>query len=205
LGKREERLLRSILDGSTWTEAAREAGLPPARARSFLESVARFAGTVGSVTEFAVPDPGASSTPGPPASETQVVLHTDGASLGNPGPGGAGGVLSTPEGEVIEEFHAHLGVVTNNIAEYEAVRIGIAKAIDHGARRVTLRLDSELVANQLAGRYKIRDKKLIEAYLKIEELLSRLEAFTIEPIPRRDNARADRLAEIGARGGEREA
>jgi ribonuclease HI len=204
VGKREERLLRAILGGSTLTDAAREAGLAPARARSFLESVARFAGAVGSVTEFAVPDAGASSAPGPHAEQREIVLHTDGASLGNPGPGGAGGVLSTPTGDTIEEFHVHLGVVTNNIAEYEAVRIGIAKAIDRGAKRVTLRLDSELVANQLAGRYKIRDRKLVDAYLKIEQLLSRLDAFTIEPIPRKDNARADRLAEIGARGGERE-
>jgi ribonuclease HI len=205
VGKREERLLRSILGGSTWTDAAREAGLSEERARSFLESVARFAGTVGSVTEFAVPDPGASSGSRSGSGVQEVVLHTDGASLGNPGPGGAGGVITTPGGDTIEEFHVHLGVVTNNIAEYEAVRIGLRKAIGHGARRVTLRLDSELVANQLMGRYKIRDGKLIDAYLKIEQLLSQLDAFIVEPIPRKDNARADRLAEIGARGTEGEA
>lgn len=204
MGKREERLLRSILKGLTFPDAAREAGLPEERARSFLESVARFAGTVGSVTEFAVPRGSGAAEARPNAALSELVLHTDGASLGNPGPGGAGGVISTPAGETVEEFHEHLGVVTNNVAEYEAVRIGLARALGHGARRVTLRLDSELVAHQLMGRYKVKDRKLIDAYLKVERLLSELDEFVVEPIPREDNARADRLAEIGARRGEGE-
>jgi ribonuclease HI len=202
VGKREERLLRSIIGGATLSEAAREAGIPEERARSFLESVARFAGTVGSVVDFAVPGAGDASGAGPSGGFPELVLHTDGASLGNPGPGGAGGVISTPAGETVEEFHEHLGTVTNNIAEYEAVRIGIAKALGYGARRVTVRLDSELVANQLTGRYKIKDRKLIDAYLKVEQLLSRLDGFAVESIPREDNTRADRLAEIGARRGD---
>lgn len=202
MSKREERLLRAILGGLTWRDAAREAGLSEDRARSFLESVARFAGTVGSVTEFAVPGEGVAPGVRPEEALLELVLHTDGASLGNPGPGGAGGVISTPEGDILEEFHEHLGVVTSNVAEYEAVRIGVAKALGYGARRVTLRLDSELVANQLMGRYKIKDKKLVDAYLKVERLLSELDDIVVEPIPREDNRRADRLAEIGARQGE---
>ena len=202
MGKREEQFLRSILSGLSWRDAAREAGLAEERARSFLESVAHFAGTVGSVTEFAVPRQGAAADSRPGQALPELVLHTDGASLGNPGPGGAGGVISTPAGDTIEEFHEHLGVVTNNVAEYEAVRIGLAKALGYGARRVTVRLDSELVANQITGRYKIKDRKLIDAYLKIERLLSELDDVVVEPIPRADNARADRLAEIGARRGE---
>jgi ribonuclease HI len=201
VGKREERFLRSILEGATWIEAARAAGLREERARGFLESVARFAGTVGAVTEFAVPGT-AATQPRLEEGLPELVLYTDGASLGNPGPGGAGGVISTPDGETVEEFHEHLGEVTNNVAEYEAVRIALSKALAYGARRVTVRLDSELVANQLTGRYKIKDTKLIDAYLKVERLLSALEGFVVESIPREDNARADRLAEIGARRGE---
>lgn len=194
MGKREERLLRSILNGLTWTDAAREAGLSEERARSFLESVTRFAGSVGSVVEFGAPAQGAA-----PGGLVELVLHTDGASLGNPGPAGAGGVISTPTGETVEEFHEHLGVATSNVAEYEAVRIGLAKALGYGAKRVTLRLDSELVANQLTGRYKVKDRKLVDAYLRVERLLSELDGIVVESIPRKDNARADRLAEIGAR------
>jgi ribonuclease HI len=199
VGRREERLLRSILDGLTLADAARDAGLSDERARSFLESVARFAGSVGPVVEFGAPAEGEAR--GARASEglAELVLHTDGASLGNPGPAGAGGVISTPEGRTVEEFHEHLGVATNNVAEYEAVRIGLAKALGYGAKRITLRLDSELVANQIKGRYKVKDAKLVDAYLKVERLLSELDDIVVESISREDNARADRLAEIGAR------
>ena len=194
--------MKAILRGLTWSDAAREAGLSEGRARSFLESVARFAGTVGSGAEFGVHGEGARQALRPGEGLPELVVHTDGASLGNPGPGGAGGVISTPEGDTVEEFHEHLGVVTSNVAEYEAVRIGVAKALGYGAKRVTLRLDSELVANQLMGRYKIKDRKLVDAYLKVERLLSELDGIVVEPIPREDNTRADRLAEIGARQGE---
>ena len=87
------------------------------------------------------------------------------------------------------------------VAEYEAVRIGLARALALGARRVTVRLDSELVSNQLSGRYKVKDTKLIERYLEVGQLLSRLDSVKFETIPREKNARADRLAQIGARMG----
>ena len=199
MGRREERLLRSILDGLTLADAARDAGLSDERARSFLESVARFARSAGPVVEFGVPAEGEARGARAPEGLAELVLHTDGASLGNPGPAGAGGVISTPEGRTVEEFHEHLGVATNNVAEYEAVRIGLAKALGYGAKRITLRLDSELVANQIKGRYKVKDAKLVDAYLKVERLLSELDDIVVESIPREDNARADRLAEIGAR------
>ena len=132
---------------------------------------------------------------------SELVLHTDGASLGNPGPSGAGGVIETHSGETVEEFHEHLGTATNNVAEYEAVRIGLKKAVGHGARRVHVRLDSELVANQLRGTYKVKDRKLIDAYLRVEQIMRELEDVSFELIPREENKRADRLAQMGARRG----
>jgi len=197
MGRKEEAFVRALIGGLTFADAAHEAGLPEDRARRFLESVAGFAGTVGSVFEFGAPD--ARKDTGNEVSE--VVIHTDGASLGNPGPSGAGGVITTPSGEVVEEFHEHIGHATNNVAEYEAVRIGIARALEHGARRVLVRLDSELVARQLSGRYKVKDKKLIDAYLRVGELLSRLDEVQFQTIPREENARADALAKMGARSG----
>ncbi|MBN2564663.1 MAG: ribonuclease HI family protein [Candidatus Eisenbacteria bacterium] len=130
-----------------------------------------------------------------------MVLYTDGASKGNPGPSGAGGVIMTGDGTVLEEFHVHLGSVTNNVAEYEAVRIGLSRALAHGARRLVVRLDSELVANQLSGRFKVKDRKLIDQYLKVGELLSQLDSVRFEAIPREENTRADMLAQAGARSG----
>jgi len=196
LGKREEALIRLIIDGATLEEAADTAGLRVSRARSFLESVARFAGAVGAEVEFGVPASGPARGPFP-----ELVLHTDGASLGNPGPSGAGGVIETPSGETLEEFHEHLGDATNNIAEYEAVRIGLAKAIEYGARRVRVFLDSELVANQLRGRYKVKNPGLLDAYLRVERLMRDLDDIVFETIPREENRRADRLAQTGARQG----
>jgi len=191
LGKREEDLVRSLISGRTLTQAAREAGLDEARAKSFLESVADFAGAVGAPMEFGAPEEA--------AAHEQVVLYTDGASSGNPGPSGAGGVILTPGGETLGEFREHLGRTTNNVAEYEAVRIGLAKALSLGARRVHVRLDSKLVANQLSGRYKIKDAKLIDRYLEVERLVSRFDEVSFEAIPREENSRADRLAQAAAR------
>jgi ribonuclease HI len=196
MGRKEEAFVRHLIDGHTWEEAARSSELPRERARRFLESVAEFAGAVGSVFELGT-RPAADGDRD--AGAEQLILHTDGASLGNPGPSGAGGILTTPDGRVVEEFHEHIGHATNNVAEYMAVRIGLARALANGARRVVLRLDSELVANQLAGRYKVRDRKLIQQYLEVERLLSQLEDVRFEAIPREENKRADALAQMGAR------
>ncbi len=207
MGRREEDFVRALAAGRTWKEAACDAGLSESRAAAFLESIAGFAGSVTAPLEFGLPKEGAGGSPGGDNSATaayrqpytEVVIYTDGASRGNPGPSGAGGVILTPDGETIEEFREHLGRTTNNVAEYEAVRIGLARALALGARRVTVRLDSELVSNQLSGRYKVKDTKLIDRYLKVGQLLSRLDSVRFETIPREKNTRADRLAQTGAR------
>jgi ribonuclease HI len=204
LGRREEGFVRAIAAGATWKDAARDVGLPEKRAAAFLESVATFAGCVSAPMEFGLPDgdgTGRASGGAAASRHEEVVIYTDGASRGNPGPAGAGGVILTPSGETIEEFREHLGRTTNNVAEYEAVRIGLVRALALGARRVTVRLDSELVSNQLTGRYKVKDSKLIDRYLEVVKLLSRLDSVRFETIPREKNDRADRLAQTGARMG----
>ena len=206
MGRREEGFVRAIAAGRTWQEAAHDAGITEEKAAAFLESVAVFAGLVTAPMEFGLPEAvAASSGDGDDAasrqSHAEVVIYTDGASKGNPGPSGAGGIILTPDGETIEEFREHLGRTTNNVAEYEAVRIGLARALALGAKRVTVRLDSELVANQLTGRYRVKDAKLIDRYLEVGQLLSRLDSVRFETIPREENGRADKLAQIGARMG----
>ncbi|MBD3367574.1 MAG: reverse transcriptase-like protein [Candidatus Eisenbacteria bacterium] len=129
----------------------------------------------------------------------ELVIETDGASKGNPGPAGAGVVVLTPGGVVLEELSEHLGTATNNVAEYEAVRIGLKRALELGARRVTVRMDSELVARQLQGRYKVKNKGLLDAYLRVEPLVRQLDDVSFVPVPRGENARADRLAGLGAK------
>jgi ribonuclease HI len=188
--------------GATWKDAARHAGITEARAAAFLESIATFAGSVSAPMQFGLPDgDGADRADAGGAAaprHDEVVIYTDGASKGNPGPAGAGGVILTPSGETIEEFREYLGRTTNNVAEYEAVRIGLVRALALGARRVTVRLDSELVSNQLTGRYKVKDTKLLDRYLEVVQLLSRLDSVRFETIPREKNDRADRLAQTGA-------
>ncbi|MFH1690502.1 MAG: ribonuclease HI family protein [Candidatus Eisenbacteria bacterium] len=205
MGRKEEGFVRAIAAGATWKDAAREVGLPEKRAAAFLESVATFAGSVSAPMEFGLPDGGGADRADAGAATAprhdEVVIYTDGASKGNPGPAGAGGVILTPSGETIEEFREHLGQTTNNVAEYEAVRIGLVRALALGARRVTVRLDSELVSNQLTGRYKVKDAKLLDRYLEVVQLLSRLDSVRFETIPREKNDRADRLAQTGARMG----
>jgi ribonuclease HI len=198
VGSRDEAFVRSILAGRTWKEAARETGLAEERAKSFLLSIARFAGTIGAPADFVLPEAMEEASPRA-MHHSELIVYTDGASNGNPGPSGAGGVIMTPDGTTIEEFHVHLGRATNNVAEYEAVRIALTKALAYGARRVHVRLDSELVANQLSGRYKVKDSKLIDRYLRVGELLSQLDSATFEAIPREQNARADMLAQVGAK------
>ena len=207
MSRADGEFVRGLLRGLTLRDAATAAGVPETRARGFLESVAHFAEAVGGVPHFETPDePRTEPDNGLAVGHekaakplTDLIIYTDGASNGNPGPSGAGGVILTPDGTTVEEFREHIGRTTNNVAEYEAVRIGLGKALAYGAKRVVFRLDSELVANQLSGRFKVKDSKLIEKYLMVEQLLSRLEEARFEAIPRAENSRADRLAQAGAR------
>lgn len=198
MARKDAAFLRAIIDGDTWRDAAQSAGLSEEAARRFLESIERFAGTVGAEMEFGLPDGDPSEDSGQRRGDTFVV-HTDGSSLGNPGPAGAAAVILSETGEIVAEAREHLGTTTSNVAEYAAVRLGLERALELGARRIIVRLDSELVANQLMGRYRVKDPKLLERYLEVEGLLSRLEDVKFEAIPRERNAHADRLAQLAAR------
>ncbi|WVZ59184.1 LOW QUALITY PROTEIN: hypothetical protein U9M48_009371 [Paspalum notatum var. saurae] len=76
------------------------------------------------------------------------ILHFDGASKGNPGKAGAGAVLMTEDGRVISRLREGLGVVTNNVAEYRGLILGLKYAIRHGFKRIKVHGDSQLVCNQ---------------------------------------------------------
>ena len=81
----------------------------------------------------------------------KLVVHVDGGARGNPGPAAAAAVLSTPDGEVVDEAHELLGRVTNNVAEYRGLLLGLARARELGADEVEVINDSELVAKQVNG------------------------------------------------------
>ena len=122
------------------------------------------------------------------------VISVDGASLGNPGPA-AFGILLECEGER-EVLGGTLGFATNNEAEYKALIAGLERAIEKGITRIIVKLDSELVAKQLSGEYKVRNPSLRELHKRALELLSRFEHFEIEKIPERENKIAHKIAHL---------
>ncbi|MCA1554152.1 MAG: ribonuclease HI family protein [Chloroflexi bacterium] len=131
----------------------------------------------------------------------EVVLHTDGAARGNPGPAGIGVVVEMPRGQIVQRIARALGKRTNNQAEYEAVLVGLRAAQSLGARQLTLMLDSELVAKQLRGEYRVKDVKLKALFDEAKMLLAQFARVRIVHVPRARNADADKLANEGIERG----
>lgn len=124
----------------------------------------------------------------------KVIIYTDGAARGNPGPGSIGVVIKDEAGAVAGKISERLGVTTNNQAEYQAIIAGLEKAVGLGAKSAEVKSDSELVVNQINGRYKIKNTGLRPLYQKVVQLIGRLESFSISYIPREQNKAADALA-----------
>ena len=128
------------------------------------------------------------------------LLHADGASLGNPGPGGAGAVLYNEQGQVAAEVSLYLGAkVTNNEAEYQGLLEGLKKALELGVRKLRIRMDSELVVRQILGIYKVKNARLAVYYQEVGKALRELEKFDIAHVRREYNREADALASKAAR------
>ena len=131
----------------------------------------------------------------------KFIIYTDGGARGNPGPAGAGAVITDEAGREIKQVYQELGVMTNNEAEYEAVLLGLntLKKIKGGptvkTAAVEVRLDSELVARQLSGQYQIKEKNLQPRFLKIwNQRVAYFPHLKFTHIPRAQNRAADRLA-----------
>jgi ribonuclease HI len=127
-----------------------------------------------------------------------VVVRTDGAARGNPGPAAAGAVVEAPDehGRVrrLAEISEALGVTTNNVAEYVALVLALEEAARLGAVEVDLFLDSQLIVEQLHGRYRVRDQKLIPLHRAVMSSLSGFRRWTARHVPRAQNTAADALA-----------
>jgi ribonuclease HI len=123
----------------------------------------------------------------------KLVLHVDGGARGNPGPAAIGIVISTPDGVTLEEGSERIGEATNNVAEYRAVLRGLERARARGASEVEIVGDSELVARQLAGAYRVKHEALKPLHQQALALLRGFERWSIRTVPRANNARADAL------------
>ena len=122
-----------------------------------------------------------------------LILHVDGGARGNPGPAAIGVVVSDPAGGVIEELAETIGVTTNNEAEYRALLRALELAARLGAQEVRIYGDSELVAKQVTGEYKVKHPRMKELHEQAIVALGRFPRVTITTVPRAQNARADEL------------
>ena len=121
-----------------------------------------------------------------------LILFCDGASRGNPGPGAYGFVLMHGE-DVVFSQGARMGVVTNNVAEYEGLLKGLEKSIELGATELTIKSDSQLLVRQLNGQYKVKAPHIIPLVQKAKKLLVQFQKVEITHIPREQNSMADAL------------
>jgi ribonuclease HI len=123
----------------------------------------------------------------------KVVVHVDGGARGNPGPAAVAAVASTPDGDALGERNEFIGDATNNVAEYRALLLGIQLARELGASEVEIVNDSELVARQIGGEYKVKHAGLRPLYLEAMRELRDFESWAVRPVPREHNERADEL------------
>ena len=123
----------------------------------------------------------------------KLVVHVDGGARGNPGPAAAGVVLSTPEGDVVDEASATIGQATNNVAEYRGLLLGLERARTLGATEVEVVNDSELIARQVNGAYRVKHADLKPLHRQALAALDGFERWSIRSVPREQNTRADRL------------
>jgi ribonuclease HI len=133
----------------------------------------------------------------PPNRGRALIVSTDGAARGNPGPAGIGVAIEDAAGRVVAEVGEGIGVATNNVAEYQAALRGLQLARQLGGTSVLLRSDSKLLIEQLSGRFRVKNPTLIRLHGEIRRLLPAFENVSFEHIPRELNRRADRLANVG--------
>ena len=123
----------------------------------------------------------------------RLLVHVDGGARGNPGPAAIGAVVSTPEGEVLDEASETIGEATNNVAEYKALLLGVERARALGGTDVEVINDSELIAKQIQGKYKVKHAGLRPLHQQALAALRGLDRWSIRSVPRAQNADADAL------------
>ena len=134
----------------------------------------------------------------PPKPADLWIVHTDGASKGNPGRAGIGIALYKPSTtEPAFVVAERIADTTNNVAEYSALIRGLQEALLRGAERIEARTDSELMARQISGHYKVSAPQILPLFVAVKALLTRFAAAKVVHIPREQNAVADKLANQG--------
>jgi ribonuclease HI len=123
----------------------------------------------------------------------KVVVHVDGGARGNPGPAAIGVVVSDPDGDVLDRHGEAIGETTNNVAEYRALITGLERARALGADEVEVVGDSELIAKQVNGQYKVKHAGLKPLHAEALRALAGFGRWRVRTVPRAQNAAADAL------------
>jgi ribonuclease HI len=123
----------------------------------------------------------------------KVVVHVDGGARGNPGPAAAAAVATAPDGTALGERAEFIGEATNNVAEYRAIQLGIELARELGASELELVNDSQLVARQIGGEYKVKNKGLMPLFTETMAALRDFDRWSVRDVRREQNERADQL------------
>lgn len=132
-----------------------------------------------------------------PQDPGHLIVACDGAARGNPGPAGIGVHITNEDGSLVAEIAEGIGEATNNVAEYTAVIEGLSLAQRLGAKAVAVRSDSQLLVNQLTGRYRVKTPHLQPLHRRVRNLAAGFERISFEHVPREQNTEADRLANEG--------
>lgn len=127
---------------------------------------------------------------------SKVVINIDGASKGNPGKAGIGVVFQNDKNDILKELYKYIGITTNNFAEYTALNYSLDEAIKNNYKNIEIKSDSELIVKQLNGEYSVKSDDLKPIFLEIKGKLKKFDSYKIKHIPRTENKRADRLANI---------
>ncbi len=129
------------------------------------------------------------------ADKVGAKLYTDGGARGNPGPGGVGYVLVIKGRKTVKKGN-YVGRVTNNQAEYMALRDGLERARKEGVRSINCFLDSELVVKQMKGEYRVKNSGLIDLADEVKGLIEEFDLVKFIHIAREKNKEADKLVNL---------
>ncbi|HEV3284259.1 MAG TPA: ribonuclease HI family protein [Solirubrobacteraceae bacterium] len=130
----------------------------------------------------------------------KLTVHVDGGARGNPGPAAAACVVSSPDGELLAERSELLGTATNNVAEYRALLLGLRCARELGGTEVQIIGDSELIARQVQGTYKVKHEAMRTLHREAMDALRQFDRWSIRTVPRAQNAHADALVNAALDG-----
>lgn len=127
----------------------------------------------------------------------ELIVEADGGSRGNPGLSGSGAVvIDASSGELLAEIGLYGGIASNNVAEYKGMIAGVKRALEIDPDAILhIRLDSKLVVEQMSGRWKIKHPAMAELAAEARLLLTGT-PVKFEWIPRLENSRADKLANL---------